>query len=146
MAKKPRIKGPFDRVGSPIEVFGTSMTRQSFLGESNINNILARYRVTGLMRQVPGQPLYLDCTRLPVDYQAALNAVLSAEAAFSQVSSDIRARFDNDPGRFVEFCGNPENLDQLREWNLAPPAEIVVSGEVNDDAAPAEPVEPDGSD
>lgn len=139
---KRRVRRPFDRVGTPIEQFEPSRTKQSFLGECNINNILARYHVTGLMRQVPGQPRYLDCTQLPIDYQAALNAVLSAEHAFSQISSDIRAQFDNDPSAFVAFCADPSNLDQLREWNLAPPAEPVVPPAA--DSAAEAPEAPEG--
>lgn len=117
-----KIRRAYDRVGYPMEQFDASRTKQQFLLESDINNLMKRYHVTGLMRQVPGAPMYLDCTLLPVDYQDALNKVVAADLAFSQLSSDVRAQFGNDPAAFVEFASDPENIEQLREWRLAKPA------------------------
>jgi len=115
-----KVRNRFWRVGFPIEVFAPSKTKQSFLAETDVNNIIKRYRVTGLLPQHQGDPMYGDFTNLPADYQEALNKVLDAETAFNAVSSDIRAQFDNDPKAFVAFCVDRANIDQLREWGLAP--------------------------
>lgn len=147
-----KIRKAFDRVGYPMEVFEESLTKQSFVAESDVNNIMKRYRATGLIRALPGQPMYMDCTSLPEDYQEALNKVVAAKAAFENVSSDVRSRFDNDPGLFVKFCSDPKNLEQLREWNLAPMPEKVrasledVVDAVKASKAPAEGHRVPGSD
>lgn len=115
-----KTRNRFWRVGFPIEVFAPSRTKQSFLAETDVNNIIKRYRVTGLLPQHQGDPMYADFSKLPSDYQDALNKVLDAEAAFNAVSSDVRSEFNNDPKAFISFCTDPANLDQLREWGLAP--------------------------
>jgi len=115
-----KVRNRFWRVGFPMESFEPSRTKQSFLAETDVNNIIKRYRVTGLLPQHAGNPIFGDFTRLPADYQEALNKVLDAESAFNAVSSDIRSQFQNDPKAFVAFCTDPANLDQLREWGLAP--------------------------
>lgn len=124
---KRKIRRAFDRVGYPIEVFSASRTKQSFVEEADINNLMRRYRATGLMPQAPGEPMFLDCTKLPADYQAALNTVITADRAFQKLSSDVRARFGNDPVAFVDFAVDPANLAQMREWKLAPPAPAVAA-------------------
>lgn len=145
--RKVKVRRPFSRVGLPLEVFSESKTLQAHLMECDINVILARYKTTGL---VPGAraPLgYIDCTQLPVDLQDSMNKVLAAERAFGQISSDVRAEFNNDPVAFVKFCADPQNLEQLREWKLAPPAPKdpgpvrveVVNGPAQPGPEPAKP-------
>lgn len=124
LSSKRKVRRSFDRVGYPMEVFEVSKTKQSFVGESDINNLMKRYRATGLMRQFPGQPRFMDCTSLPADYQDALNKVVEANRAFEMLSSDVRSQFDNEPAAFVAFASDPENLEQMREWKLAPPAAV----------------------
>lgn len=118
-----RIKKPYQASEKEVVCFEKeSRTQQSFLKECDVNNIVKRYKATGLMRQVPGEPLYADFTTLPKEYQDALNTVVQAQDAFARLSSDVRSRFDNDPAAFVEFATNPDNIEQMREWKLAPPA------------------------
>jgi len=37
----------------------------------------------------------------------------------------VRRDFDNDPMQFIAFAENPENLDKMREWKLAPPKPLA---------------------
>jgi hypothetical protein len=39
--------------------------------------------------------------------------------------ADIRFRFLNDPGRFVDFCSDPANRDEMSKMGLLRPSERV---------------------
>ena len=98
-------------------------TRQEFAAECDINNLLAAYERDGtvpMVNPIAGQ--YLDVTDVP-DLQSALDIVDRAQAAFMTLSAKVRREFDDDPVKFVQFAQDPENLEQMRTWGLAPPPE-----------------------
>lgn len=99
-------------------VGSVSRTKQEFVREADINNIIKRYRVTGLMRQLPLQPIYGDFTNIP-SYQESLNIVIRGQEAFARLPSDLRTRFNNDPSEFLEFMSDPKNEDEIYELGLA---------------------------
>lgn len=134
---------PHARVYTPIE--GPSMTRQEFAEESDINTLMARYEKTGIF---PGQmnaaePRYLDLTGMP-DFQEAMHMLIAAEEAFMSLPATVRRDFDNDPGKFVAFAEDRENLPKLREWGLAPP-EPVPDAPMRVEVVNPAPPGPDGS-
>lgn len=98
-----------------------SMTKQSFKGECDINNILVRYQKTGVFDHVnkyDGQ--YGDATEN--DYQDAMNLIISADEMFSDLPAQARKYFDNDPSKFLAFFDGtptPERGEKLRELGLA---------------------------
>lgn len=53
------------------------------------------------------------------EYQVSLNTVRKAEEDFSKIPSDIRARFQNDAGKFFEFVTDPKNESELVKLGLA---------------------------
>lgn len=101
-----------------------SLAIQSQKDEADINTIVRNFGVTARMPFTGRLPQYGDFSGVD-DYRSAIEAVRAAEAAFGQVPSEIRARFDNDPAAFADFCADRSNLMQLQEWGLAPkpPAE-----------------------
>lgn len=100
-----------------------SRTRQEFSEECDINRIMARFEKTGVVDAFGTKvPQYIDVSEI-VDLQTALEIVRTAQDAFNSLPATIRASFDNDPVRFVEFAEDPANLGQLRDWGLARPAE-----------------------
>lgn len=101
-----------------------SMTKQSFVAECDINNIIKSFSVTGMVNHInhqAGQGAYVD---LPdsVDFQEALHTVDQARTAFMTLPSKIRDRFGNDPSQFLAFLTDPANLDEARSLGLANPA------------------------
>lgn len=114
----PYARKRFDRESMVIDTGRESHVQQQFIKECDINNILKRYRATGLMRQLPGQPMYGDFSNIP-DYQDALNTVIRAEEAFMRLPSDLRTRFDNDPQKFLDFVKDPANKEELYSLGLA---------------------------
>lgn len=133
---KPRQPGMYDPRAACEECcitdFGPSLTQQNQAEEADINTIVKRFGLTGQLPTNVRTPTYGDFTHV-TDYQSALNAVRAAEDAFMKMPAAIRTRFDNDPEKFVEYCSDEQNLDQLREWGLAvPKAKEAANGPTGD--------------
>ncbi len=98
-----------------------SMTDQSQYKDTDINNIVKRYQVTGLLDS-PGAVDYTtlqygDATLLP-DYQTALDLVNSVQEEFATLPSDIREKFGHDPMQLVEALGDPSKKTMLQDIGL----------------------------
>lgn len=98
-----------------------SRTKQSFLPECDINNIVKSYRVTGQFNHMRGnalQGVYEDLPD-PQDFQTSLNIMQEASDSFASLPAQVRKRFDNDPAEFLAFMANPENQDEIIKMGLA---------------------------
>lgn len=125
---RPDTRLKFDPAKEP------SLTKQSFKDECDINVILKRYKLTGLVEHVQSaRGGYGDFTQV-TDYQSALNAVLLAQDAFLELPATIRERFGNEPDAFVRFVDDPANAQALVDLGLAVAKD-----------APASPAQPGGS-
>lgn len=95
-----------------------SMTHQCFAQECDINLIMARYQKTGIIehvRSVEGR--YGDFISSP-DYHTAMNEIIAAQDAFDSLPSSLRARFENDPARFLDFVHDEKNRDEMIQLGL----------------------------
>lgn len=114
-----------------------TMTQQQFREEVDINTILRRFRLTGEMPSDVRMPTYADFTDV-YDFHTAANAVAQAREAFETMPANVRTRFHNDPGEFVDFCSREENRAEAARLGLipmpkpaeTPPAEPAAGGEV----------------
>lgn len=98
-----------------------SMTKQSMRDESNINNIMRKWRNTGAVDHLAnGTPSYGDFTNAD-DYLSAVNAIEAAQADFAELPADVRARMKNSPAELLRFMANPSNQDEARDLGLAMP-------------------------
>lgn len=96
-----------------------SMTKQSFKDECNINNIMAKFQKTGMINHYANHaPQYLDIPA--IDYHEAQNIIATANSMFEELPSSARAKFENNPERFLEFVQNPANIEECRKLGLAP--------------------------
>lgn len=101
---------------------GPSMTRQEFKDSCDLGLTLKRFSNSQedldamLQNKVPLR--FEDVTQIP-DYRQALDTIIAAKAKFMALPADVRRRFNNDPADFVDFCTNPDNLDELRKLGLA---------------------------
>lgn len=96
-----------------------SLAQQNFAEEADINTIVNRYLRTGEMPEYSQAGWGVDITGLPADYHAMLNALNAADDAFMQLPANVRARFNNDAGEFVEFFNDPANQDEMISLGLA---------------------------
>ena len=106
-----------------------SLAQQHFKEECDINTILQKFNITGLLPENPLSPRYGDFTGIS-DYHTALNRVIAAQEEFDGLPANIRSRFDNDPSKLIEFLENSENRPEAEQLGLvekqaAPAAEIT---------------------
>lgn len=97
------------------------MTKQSFQAECNINEIMSKFDKTGLLEHLnTHQGDYGNFLGFE-DYHTSVNRVIEANEAFMTIPAAVRAKFNNDPAKFMEFAQDHENLDELIEMGLANP-------------------------
>lgn len=97
-----------------------SLAQQHMADECDINKLVERFVVRGEIPTLALPPLQGDFTEAPT-YQEALNLMVEAQKSFMALPADVRGRFQNDPGQFVEFCSNEGNRDELRRMGLWSP-------------------------
>lgn len=112
---------------SDLECKEPSLAQQQFKEDADINVLLERFKVTGQMPQGVTLPTYGDFSAV-VDYRTANDAIRRARDSFMELPASVRARFENDPQVFLEFCSNKENLPELRKLGLAPELPPELSG------------------
>jgi hypothetical protein len=69
-----------------------------------------------------GEPVYYDFTEMPDTLLGYMQLMEQADNAFMTLPASVRREFDNDAAAFVDFASDPSNLEQMRDWGLAPPA------------------------
>lgn len=125
MALKARIYGDHDgdKVSEScgLACLDVSRTVQSQAEEADINTIVKNFGVTGRVPQSVRVPMYGDFTDSVSDYRTAVEAVMAAEESFMKMPAELRARLNNDPQEFLDFCADPANLPELRKLGLAVP-------------------------
>lgn len=111
-------------IATGLKCVDASLTQQSQKEEADINTLVKRFGVTGLMPQGVAVPQYKDFDDV-FDFQSAMNVINEAKHSFMQMPGAIRRRFGDDPQQFLEFCGDKDNLDEMRKMGLALP-EVVT--------------------
>lgn len=114
----PLVKHAYSPRTPVLVTCGESMTKQSFKDECDINTIMSRYMQTGVLPSTlnPQSPQYIDATGF--DFDLAMNLVAEASSAFAQLPSAVRAKFNDDPGSFLDFAADPQNRSQMVEMGL----------------------------
>jgi phage internal scaffolding protein len=124
-----------DEDGNPLP----SKTQQQFKDETNIYTILKKADKTGLITHVNSmRAQYGDFTEVN-EYQQNLNMVMEAQESFMALPAKVRKRFGNDPGEFLEFASNPENIEEMRKLGLAPEAVVLPPDPPKEPAQAPEP-------
>lgn len=106
-----------------------SLAQQQFKDECDINTIMERFGQTGQLPDVR-MPQYGDFTGVQ-DYHSAMNAVVEAQESFLALPAYVRARFENDPGQFVDFClaeDTPEHRAEAVRLGLVSPSPTPAGG------------------
>lgn len=102
-----------------------SLAVQSAKDEVDINTIVKRFGLTGQLPDAVAAPTYGDFVGVK-DYHSAMNAVAKANEAFEEMPAEVRARFGNDPGAFVDFCSDEKNRAEAEKLGLVVPKPPVV--------------------
>jgi phage internal scaffolding protein len=102
-----------------------SLAQQHYKEECDINTILQKFNITGLLPEQPLSPRYGDFTGIG-DYHTAMNRVIAAQDEFEALPAQIRARFNNDPAQLIEFLENSDNRPEAEELGLVEKAAAEV--------------------
>ena len=94
-----------------------TLAQQHYKEECDINTILQKFSITGILPEAPLSPRYGDFSGIS-DYHTALNRVIAAQDEFEALPAQIRARFDNDPAKLIEFLDDEANRPQAEELGL----------------------------
>lgn len=91
--------------------------KQSFKDEVDINTILKRFGLGYEMPANPRMPMQGDFTGM-TDYRTAVTRIVETQQMFEEYPAHIRAKFDNDPAKFVDFCLDEKNRPEMAEMGL----------------------------
>lgn len=95
-----------------------SLTKQSQFGEADINSIIKRHLNPTMLADLNKlEQVYGEITSQ--DLLTAHQKLDAAQEAFMEIPSEIRRQFNQDPGQFIDYATNPDNIEQMREWGLA---------------------------
>lgn len=104
--------GRHDPDGNPIY-----RTEQHHKKECDVNNIIKKYDKTGLITHVSRiEARFGDHTGQ--DFKDAMDLITGAQSMFNELPPEIRSRFDNDPGKLLEFMEHPGNRKEAIEIGL----------------------------
>lgn len=139
--KVPLMRNPYnydrnqasDESGLDCSVDGVGRAKQSFKDEADINTIVRRFGLDGELPVGVRMPVYGDFLHVN-DFHQAANSIALANESFDALPARVRARFNNEPGEFVDFClarsddgKELRNLAELRSLGLVPPGEAKAA-------------------
>lgn len=102
----------------PVLVCGPGRTKQEFKDECDVNNIVKRFVRDGFVAHLnKGVPVFMDVSEIG-DFRTAVDQVRAATKFFDNLPAKVRAKFGNDPARFLDEAGSLSR-SELRELGLA---------------------------
>lgn len=118
-----------------------SLTVQSEAEKCDINYIVARAIAGEFVDHMASRPgeFGVDVSMVQ-DYKSALDFVQEADRQFMELPAGIRNRFDNDPGKFLQFLDDPKNVEEGRKLGIykpLPAGSAVVPAEQAEGRRPA---------
>lgn len=100
--KYPRLQVSFS---------GPGRTKQSFKDECDINTLMSKYLKTGHMDHVNQALPRFECVS-EHDFQSAQNLIADAKSMFENIPSTVRAKFENNPGKLLDWVHDPKNVEE----------------------------------
>lgn len=98
-----------------------TLTQQQSEPDQNIKNIMKRYRKTGVLGNpfdnARREQMYGDFSQIGSFHEVQMR-VQDANDQFSELPSDIRKKFRNDPGKFLDFVADEKNRAEAIELGL----------------------------
>ena len=124
---KTRYQPHEDRKYS-FQTTGESLTQQQFKDECDVNNIMAKYKKTGLVTHLSKHKGEFGDFSSVTDYQTSLARLEQAHESFQQLPSELRSKFHNDPKNLIEFLADPKNDEDAIKYGLKikPTEEISI--------------------
>jgi len=132
-------------VFSPDDPNARSRTHQSFAKDADINNIMNRYKKTGVLGDpsISSQRVsrFGDFSDI-ADYPTIVARIQQAQDDFMTLPSEVRAKFGNLVENALDFIADPANADEAVALGLLPKEVLPVVNAVKEGAAKNEPPKP----
>lgn len=116
-----------------------SKTIQSEASETDINLIIAKAINGNALMVNQREPRYGDFSS-GFNYHENAMRIKDFESNFERLPSTLRARFDNDPAKLIEFSSDPANENEAIKLGILPKKAVVP--EVPPVVTPEAPVTP----
>lgn len=118
-----------------------SRTAQEYRDESDPAKIVKRLIESGgaideLLLQ-KREAIYADVTGIGSYFEAKCKTA-RIENAFMTLDADVRAKFENDPQKMMEFLADPANKNEAIDLGLLPDDSEKVEGKAGEAAAPGD--------
>lgn len=89
-------------------------TKQAFRDETDINSILAKFQVSGIISHMAKyEAQYGDYAEF--DFLDTQNFINTGLDMFAALPSEVRREFDQDPDKFFQFVNDPANNQRVNE-------------------------------
>ncbi|QCS36313.1 minor capsid protein [Capybara microvirus Cap1_SP_230] len=101
----------------PCDFFGDEriLVDSSHRDQVDINNILKRYRQTGVLPPSLAQAVFAD-TSIFTDYKAALATIREAEDIFASMPAEIRESCGYEPSELLAFMSRPDSKPLIQKY------------------------------
>lgn len=114
-----------------------SLTQQHFAEECDINEILRRSALSGVLPVNDKVPMYGDFTVVPKSLSEAFAMIKQANDLFASLPWQTRERFQNNPEKMITFLNDPSNRDEAIKLGLVKPPVVVSDAPAPPPVAPA---------
>jgi len=133
MQTRNQLNDDFDRKSFETSLYchEPTLAVQESKEDVDLNNILRKMAVTGVMPFAEANPSYGDFSEVR-DYHTLMNSLISAQNAFKTLPSGIRERFNHDPGQLMSFMDDPRNFDEGVKIGLFNPKPQVADQPVGE--------------
>ncbi|QCS36678.1 minor capsid protein [Capybara microvirus Cap3_SP_603] len=101
----------------PCDFFGDDriLVDSSHRDQVDINNILKRYRQTGVLPPALAQSVFAD-TSVFTDYKSALATIREADDIFAAMPAEIRECCGYNPSELLAFFSRPSNKPMIEKY------------------------------
>lgn len=95
-----------------------SLTDQHYKDQCDVNNIIKKYKKTGQVTHLNrARGVFADLSGI-TDYHQMVNNIMTAQDAFGKLPAHLRSRFENDPGKLLEFLADSNNKEEAIKLGL----------------------------
>ena len=124
MSKSKKV----ERVRPKLVCKEPSLTANYEASHCDVNQLVENAKATGVLNHVSPKELVYSAFDQNASYHDALNSVIATQEAFMSHPAAIRSKFDNDPGKMVEYLSNPDNLDEAIDLGLVRKKDVSTPG------------------
>lgn len=94
------------------------LTQSHHKASCDVRHLHSQYLKTGMLPAPRPGLAFRDMSVVP-DFQTAMGVIAESKSAFERLPAALRAKFDNNPDKFVAYVHDSRNVDDLVALGLA---------------------------